>query len=69
MRLEVFALVLVLVASPGVSWAGTAVDDARGDPHRGAQLFQQSAACHSVEPGGHLTGPSLACVWGRKAGT
>lgn len=25
--------------------------------------------CHSVEPGRHLTGPSLAHIWGRKAGT
>lgn len=26
-------------------------------------------ACHSFAPGQHLTGPSLAGVWGRKAGT
>jgi cytochrome c len=26
-------------------------------------------ACHSFAPGRHLTGPSLAGVWGRKAGT
>jgi cytochrome c len=25
--------------------------------------------CHSVEPARHLTGPSLAHVWGKKAGT
>jgi cytochrome c len=42
---------------------------AAGDASRGAQAFQQCAACHSVEPGRHLTGPSLAHVWGRKAGT
>lgn len=35
----------------------------------GAQVFQQCAACHSVKPGEHLTGPSLADTWGRKAGT
>lgn len=40
-----------------------------GDPGRGAQVFGQCAACHSLEPGLHLTGPSLANIWGRKAGT
>ena len=32
-------------------------------------MFQQCVACHSVEPGRHLTGPSLAHAWGSKAGT
>lgn len=40
-----------------------------GDPKQGAQAFRQCVACHSVEPGVHLTGPSLARIWGRKAGT
>jgi len=40
-----------------------------GDPKRGAQVFQACMACHSVKPGEHLTGPSLARVWNRKAGT
>ncbi|MGH8682744.1 MAG: c-type cytochrome [Burkholderiales bacterium] len=40
-----------------------------GSPDRGAQAFaQQCAACHSVEPRRHLTGPSLDGVWHRKAG-
>ena len=39
-----------------------------GDPKRGAQLFGQCMACHSVQPGEHQTGPSLAHVWNRKAG-
>jgi cytochrome c len=39
-----------------------------GDARRGAQLFQQCMACHSVRPGEHLTGPSLADVAGHKAG-
>ena len=42
---------------------------AAGDVKRGAQLFQQCMACHSVEEGEHMTGPSLAHVWHRKAGT
>jgi cytochrome c len=49
-------------------FANTGFADA-ADPARGAKVFQQCAACHSVKPGEHLTGPSLADVWGRKAGT
>src|SRR5712691_909435 len=40
-----------------------------GDPKRGTQVFQACMACHSVKPGEQLTGPSLAHVWNRKAGT
>lgn len=42
---------------------------AAGEPARGAALFRQCAACHSVEPGLHLTGPSLARIWNQRAGT
>ena len=42
---------------------------AAGDAKRGAQLFGQCMACHSVQPGEHQTGPSLAHVWNHKAGT
>jgi cytochrome c len=42
---------------------------AAGDARRGAQLFGQCRACHSVKPGEHRTGPSLAHVWNRKTGT
>lgn len=40
-----------------------------GDATRGAKVFQACAACHSIAPGVHMTGPSLAHVWERKAGT
>lgn len=36
---------------------------------RGAKVFQNCIACHSLEPGRNLTGPSLANLIGRKAGT
>jgi cytochrome c len=42
---------------------------AAGDATKGAQIFRQCAACHSLEAERHLTGPSLAGVWGRKAGS
>ncbi|MGB5081879.1 MAG: c-type cytochrome [Burkholderiales bacterium] len=42
---------------------------AAGDPARGAKAFRACMACHSVIPGEHLTGPSLARIWNRRAGT
>lgn len=40
---------------------------ADGDPKRGARVYGACAACHSLEPGLNLTGPSLAGLWGKKA--
>ncbi len=40
---------------------------AAADAARGAQLFQQCMACHSAQPDEHMTGPSLAHAWNRKA--
>ena len=42
---------------------------AAGDPEAGARVFRTCAACHTLEPGAHRTGPSLAGVFERKAGT
>lgn len=42
---------------------------AAGNPERGARDFRACAACHSVNAGEHSTGPSLANLWSRKAGT
>jgi cytochrome c len=54
--------------------AATIAADARaetpsGDAKRGAQLFGACAACHSLTPDRNMTGPSLAGVWERKAGS
>jgi cytochrome c len=48
---------------------GSAADAATGDPENGAQVFRVCAPCHTLVPGEHRTGPSLAGVWRRKAGT
>jgi len=56
---------LLLVAS---ILGASAHVSAAGDAARGARLFRQCMACHSVQPGEHLTGPSLAHVFGHKAG-
>ncbi len=44
-------------------------EDAAGLVRKGAQAYRICAACHSLQPGVHLSGPSLAGLWGKKAGT
>jgi cytochrome c len=55
-------LALVMIASQ------TAAFSQQGDASRGRQAFRACAACHSLEPGRNMTGPSLAGLWGRQAG-
>ncbi|WP_235885746.1 hypothetical protein [Bradyrhizobium niftali] len=40
----------------------------QGDASSGRQAFRVCAACHSLEPDRNMTGPSLAGLWGCKAG-
>ncbi len=54
------------VVAATLAGAGNARAD--GDPVRGGQLYRACVACHSLEPGTHLTGPSLAGLWQRPAG-
>lgn len=63
------ALCGTLILAAGAALIMTSGARAAGDARRGAQVFGQCLACHSVAPGEHLTGPSLAHVWKRKAGT
>lgn len=42
---------------------------APGDAARGERDFRACAPCHSLEPDRNMTGPSLANLWGRKAGS
>ncbi len=55
----------VFVAACFVSISALAAENAE----RGAKAYQACVACHSLEPGRHFTGPSLANLFGRKAGT
>lgn len=48
--------------------AATAQDSAEA-VKQGAQAYRVCAACHSLQPGVHLSGPSLADRWGKEAGT
>jgi cytochrome c len=42
---------------------------ADGNQNRGERVFSACAACHSLQPDQNMTGPSLAGVWNRKAGS
>ena len=47
----------------------TATTSAKGDAAAGRLVFRKCQACHSIEPGKNMLGPSLSGVIGRKAGT
>ena len=47
---------------------GAAASPAGGDAAAGRLVFRKCQACHSIEPGKALLGPSLAGIIGRKAG-
>ena len=49
-----------IAAIAAASCAGAA------DAQRGKQIFEQCAACHSLEAGAHGVGPSLKGLFGRK---
>jgi len=42
---------------------------AEGDPAKGEKVFAKCKACHTTEAGKNKIGPSLAGLFGRKAGT
>jgi cytochrome c len=46
-----------------------AAETSLGDTARGVKQFGACAACHSLVADRNMTGPSLAGVWGRKAGS
>lgn len=58
---------LALAALAGFSVSSAALAD--GDARRGAQVYRACVACHALEPGLHLSGPSLDGFIGRMAGT
>ncbi|AMN56388.1 hypothetical protein ACP90_27770 (plasmid) [Labrenzia sp. CP4] len=60
-------MVICLAVLAGLSVTSTALAD--GDARRGAQIYRACVACHALEPGLHLSGPSLDSFLGRTAGT
>jgi cytochrome c len=55
------ALAAIAFQSPALAQPGDAI--------RGQRDFRACAPCHSLEPERNMTGPSLANLWGRKAGS
>lgn len=60
-KLAIITLSTIALACPALAEPG---DAARGD-----RDFRACAPCHSLEPDRNMTGPSLAGLWGRKAGS
>ena len=60
-KFVVIALAAIALSSPAVAESG--------DIARGQRDFRACAPCHSLEADRNMTGPSLAGLWGRKAGS
>ena len=56
-------------AVPPVRLVAAAVSSDTGDVENGRRVFQKCQACHSLEPGKTLVGPSLTKLIGRHAGS
>jgi cytochrome c len=65
LKSPVCAAFVTLVAFAGPLKAQDQAELAR----KGAPAYRICAGCHSLQPGVHLSGPSLAGLWGKKAGT
>lgn len=63
------ALLALLGAGAGVFWNGASTPAMAGDPIQGAKIFPACRVCHSLEPNRTVVGPSLAGLWGRRAGS
>ena len=61
---KTFAVCLTILISSAASAQTTG-----NDTSLGARVFRACAACHSLEKERNMTGPSLAGVWNRKAGS
>src|SRR6185437_4588818 len=56
-------------AAPATPAATASAAGVAGDLTAGRLVFRKCQACHSLEPGKNLVGPSLASVIGRKSGS
>lgn len=65
-RMKSFIVFVAAIAGSLIWNSGQA---AEGNSQRGAQVFRACMACHSLVPDRNMTGPSLAGLWERKAGS
>jgi cytochrome c len=61
-RIQPLAIAVLLLT------AGRAMAEP-GNAARGERMYRACVACHSLEPNRNMTGPSLAEIWNRKAGS
>ena len=62
--------IYVFAAAVFVTFAfGVFVAFSDGNSNQGQRAFGACAACHSLQPDQNMTGPSLAGLWNRKAGS
>ena len=61
-RIQPLAIALLLLT------AGRAMAEP-GNAARGERMYRACVACHSLEPNRNMTGPSLAEIWNRTAGS
>jgi cytochrome c len=62
--------IYALVAAAFLTFVfGVSLGFSEGNATRGQRIFGACAACHSLQPDQNMTGPSLAGLWNRKAGT
>jgi cytochrome c len=59
----------MLLAAPAMLTGAAHAQDPMTMARKGATAYRACAGCHSLQPGVHLTGPSLAGLWGKKAAT
>lgn len=59
----------VAAAMLAASASAVSAQDATEAIKAGAVVYRQCAACHLLQPDVHLSGPSLAGLWGKRAGT
>jgi cytochrome c len=62
-------LYVLVVAVLVTTSFGVFVAFSDGNSTRGQRAFGACAACHSLQPDQNMTGPSLAGLWNRKAGS
>ncbi|MCP4964585.1 MAG: cytochrome C, partial [bacterium] len=65
LKLPVCAAIAILIAFAGTAKAKA--EDAAEMAKQGASAYRICSACHSLQPSVHLSGPSLAGLWGKKA--
>jgi cytochrome c len=69
MKKKLPVLLIVVVAAPLAVASCLLASGIKAASPRGQRVFAACAACHSLHPDKNMTGPSLANLWNRKAGS